>query len=40
MAKEKDEKIKIPLADAIGEISKILGSKLTESDLLEYVDKF
>jgi serine/threonine-protein phosphatase 4 regulatory subunit 1 len=40
MANEKDEKIKIPLASALGEISKILGSELTESDLLEFVDKF
>ena len=40
MANEKDEKIKMPLAAAMGEISKILGSELTENDLLEYVDKF
>ena len=40
MANEKDEKIKIPLASAMGEISKLLGSDLTESDLLDYVDKF
>ena len=40
MANEKDEKIKMPLASAMGEISKLLGSELTESDLLEYVDKF
>ena len=40
MANEKDEKIKMPLGAAMGEISKILGSELTESDLLEYVDKF
>ena len=40
MANEKDEKIKIPLASSLGEISKILGSELTESDLLEFVDKF
>ena len=40
MANEKDEKIKIPLAASMGEISKLLGSELTESDLLEYVDKF
>ena len=40
MANEKDEKIKLPLAAAMGEISNILGSELTESDLLEYVDKF
>ena len=40
MANEKDEKIKLPLAAAMGEISKILGSEITENDLLEYVDKF
>ena len=40
MANEKDEKIKMPLGASMGEISKILGSELTESDLLEYVDKF
>ena len=40
MANEKDEKIKMPLAASMGEISKLLGSELTESDLLEYVDKF
>ena len=40
MANEKDEKIKLPLASALGEISSIIGSELTESDLLEFVDKF
>ena len=40
MANEKDEKIKLPLASSLGEISNILGSELTESDLLEFVDKF
>ena len=40
MANEKDEKIKMPLAASMGEISKLLGSELTESDLLEYVDRF
>jgi serine/threonine-protein phosphatase 4 regulatory subunit 1 len=40
MANEKDEKIKMPLGASMGEISKLLGSELTESDLLEYVDKF
>ena len=40
MANEKDEKIKMPLGAAMGEISNLLGSELTESDLLEYVDKF
>ncbi len=40
MANEKDEKIKLPLASSLGEISTIIGPDLTESDLLEYVDKF
>ena len=40
MANEKDEKIKLPLASSLGEISNIIGSELTESDLLEFVDKF
>ena len=40
MANEKDEKIKLPLASSLGEISTIIGSELTESDLLEFVDKF
>ena len=40
MSNEKDEKIKLPLASSLGEISNILGEELTESDLLEYVDKF
>ena len=40
MATEKDEKIKMPLGAAMGEISKLLGSELTESDLLEHVDRF
>ena len=40
IANEKDEKIKMPLAASMGEISKLLGNELTESDLLEYVDKF
>ena len=40
MANEKDEKIKMPLGAAMGEISKLLGSELTENDLLEFVDKF
>ena len=40
MANEKDEKIKIPLASSLGEISNIIGPELTESDLLEFVDKF
>jgi len=40
MANEKDEKIKLPLASSLGEISNIIGEELTESDLLEFVDKF
>ena len=40
MVKEKDEKIKLPLASALGEISKILGPETTEYDILEYVDTF
>ena len=40
MANDKDEKIKLPLASSLGEISNIIGSDLTESDLLEFVDKF
>ena len=40
MANEKDERIKLPLASSLGEISNIIGSELTESDLLEFVDKF
>jgi len=40
MANEKDEKIKLPLASSLGEISNLIGPELTESDLLEFVDKF
>ena len=40
MANEKDEKIKLPLASSMGEISKLLGNEITENDLLEFVDKF
>ena len=40
MAEQKDENIRLPLASSLGEIAKILGSDLTESDLLEFVDKF
>ena len=40
MANDKDEKIKLPLASSLGEISNIIGSDLTESDLLQFVDKF
>ena len=40
MANDKDEKIKLPLASSLGEISNIIGEELTESDLLEFVDKF
>ena len=38
--KEKDERIKLPLASSIGDIANIIGKDLTEEDLLEYVDKF
>ena len=37
---DKDERVKIPLAAFIGDIANIIGSELTEEDLLEYVDKF
>ena len=40
MANDKDENTKLPLASSLGEISNIIGSELTESDLLEFVDKF
>ncbi len=40
LCEQKDENIKLPLASSLGEISKILGPDLTESDLLEFVDKF
>ena len=40
MANDKDERIKLPLASSLGEISNIIGSDLTESDLLQFVDKF
>ena len=40
MANEKGEKIKLPLNSALGKISNILGSEYTESDLLEFADKF
>ena len=40
MSDLKDEKIKMPLASSLGEISIILGNELTESDLLIFVDKF
>ena len=40
MANEKEEKIKLPLASCLGEISNIIGSDATESDLCEYVDMF
>ena len=39
MANEKDEKIKLPLASSLGEISNLIGFELTESDLLEFVVK-
>jgi hypothetical protein len=40
MIEQKDENIILPLASSLGEIAKILGPELTESDLLEFVDKF
>ena len=40
LSEQKDENIKLPLASSLGEISKILGPDLTESDLLEFVDNF
>ena len=40
MSEQKDENIILPLASSLGEIAKILGPELTESDLLEFVDKF
>jgi serine/threonine-protein phosphatase 4 regulatory subunit 1 len=40
MTEQKDENIILPLASSLGEIAKILGPELTESDLLEFVDKF
>ncbi len=40
LCEQKDENIKLPLASSLGEISKILGPDLTESDLLEFVDNF
>ena len=40
LSQQKDENIKLPLASSLGEISKILGPDLTESDLLEFVDNF
>ena len=40
MAKNKDDKIKLPLAASIGDISNIIGGDLTEEELLEYVNNF
>ena len=40
MANDKEERIKLPLAASIGDLSNIIGAELTEEDLLEYVDKF
>ena len=40
MANDKEEKVKLPLASAIGDIANIIGGDLTEEDLIEYVDKF
>ena len=40
MAEQKEERIKLPLAASLGELSKILGNEVTENDLLDFVDKF
>jgi len=40
MAEQKEDKIKLPLAASLGELSKILGNEITENDLLDFVDKF
>ena len=40
MMEERDEKIKISLASALGEISNILGKEITERDLLGFVNVF
>jgi hypothetical protein len=40
MSEQKEEKIKLPLAASLGELSKILGNEITENDLLDFVDKF
>ena len=40
MANDKEEKVKLPLASAIGDIANIIGGDLIEEDLIEYVDKF
>ena len=40
MAEQKDDRIKMPLAASLGELSKILGNEVTENDLLDFVDKF
>ena len=40
MAEEKEEKIRLTLAASIGEVSKILGPELTESDLVDFVSLF
>ena len=40
MANVKDENTKLPLVSSLGEISNIIGIELTESYLLEFLDKF
>ena len=40
MAEQKEDRIKLPLAASLGELSKILGNEITENDLLDFVDKF
>ena len=40
MAEQKEDRIKLPLAASLGELSKILGNEVTENDLLDFVDKF
>lgn len=40
MAQEKEEKIRLTLAASMGEVSKILGPELTESDLVDFVSLF
>lgn len=40
MAEEKEEKIRLTLAASLGEVAKILGPELTESDLVDFVTLF
>jgi hypothetical protein len=40
MANDKEERVKLPLASAIGDIADIIEGDLAEEDLVEYVDKF